>query len=123
VLVVVWKAVVVALVARPASFGERWRPQSWWPWRRRSSESAADRSLELLVAEPGSELGQVVPQIVRGADPHPRTSLGRTEDRLPGLRPPRQSGSPASRSPSAMRSRTSWLNASAPVTSEILMPG
>ena len=50
-LVVVWKAVVVALAARPASFGERWRNRSWWPWRRRSHESAADRSLELLVAD------------------------------------------------------------------------
>ena len=51
-LVVVWKAVVVVLAARPAAFGERWRPsRSWWPWRRRSQESAADRSLELLVAD------------------------------------------------------------------------
>lgn len=50
-LVVVWKAVVVALAARPASFGKRWGPPSWWPWRRRSQASAADRSLELLVAD------------------------------------------------------------------------
>jgi hypothetical protein len=46
VLVVVWKAVVVALAARPASFGERWRrDRSWWPWREfRRTEQDSDVS-------------------------------------------------------------------------------
>ena len=75
-LVVVCRAVVVGLVVLPAALGDRWRagsrrqaprwPASWWrsswwraswwrgPWsgrRRREDESAADRSLELLVAD------------------------------------------------------------------------
>ena len=52
VRVVVCRAVVVGLVVLPASLGDRWRARrSWWPWRRRPQESAADRSLELLVAD------------------------------------------------------------------------
>ena len=52
VLVVVWRAVVVLVVLVPAAFGERWRARrSWWPWGRKQDESAADRSLELLVAD------------------------------------------------------------------------
>jgi hypothetical protein len=56
VLVVVCRAVVVGLVVLPAAFGDRWRAR--WPWwgrqwgrRRGQDESAADRSLELLVAD------------------------------------------------------------------------
>jgi hypothetical protein len=55
VLVVVCRAVVVGLVVLPAAFGDRWRARSWWPssWSRRRAQdaSAADRSLELLVAD------------------------------------------------------------------------
>ena len=51
VLVVV-RAVVLLAVTTPAAFGDRWRAGwSWWPLRRRAPESAADRSLELLVAD------------------------------------------------------------------------
>ena len=52
-LVVVCKAVAVALAVGPmAAFGDRWRTS--WSWLRRGRdrrESAADRSLELLVAD------------------------------------------------------------------------
>lgn len=55
VLIVVCRAVVVGLVVLPAAIGDRWRLPSWWqgPWRRsrRQDESAAERSLELLVAD------------------------------------------------------------------------
>ena len=54
VLVVVCRAVVVGLVVlSPAAFGERWRAsRPWWRWWRREQEqAAADRSLELLVAD------------------------------------------------------------------------
>ena len=53
VLVVVCKAVVVVLAVLPAAvFGERWRGRSWWRRRGREPErTAADRSLELLVAD------------------------------------------------------------------------
>lgn len=57
-LVVVCRAVVVVLVVLPpAAFGGRWRTRrSWWRspgrWRGRGHEqAAADRSLELLVAD------------------------------------------------------------------------
>ncbi len=47
--------VVVLVVLSPAAFGDRWRAgRPWWqgPWRRREQEqAAADRSLELLVAD------------------------------------------------------------------------
>lgn len=51
VLVVVCRAVVVGLVVLPAAFGDRWRARRPWWRRRRQDESAADRSLELLVAD------------------------------------------------------------------------
>ncbi len=54
VLVVGCRTVVVVLVVlSPAAFGDRWRAgRSWWPWRgRRQEQAAADRSLELLVAD------------------------------------------------------------------------
>ena len=55
VLVVVCRAVVSGFVVLPAAFGDRWRARSWWPksWSRRRGPdaSAADRSLELLVAD------------------------------------------------------------------------
>ncbi len=53
VLVVVCKAVVVVLVVLPpAAFGDRWRAgRSWWRRGRGREESAADRSLELLVGD------------------------------------------------------------------------
>ena len=53
VLVVVCRAVVVGLVVLPAALGDRWRAgrRSWWPWGRKQDDSAADRSLELLVAD------------------------------------------------------------------------
>ena len=54
-LVVVLRAVLVVL--RPTVLGDgsptgrpRWRDR-WWPWARRRQEAAADRSLELLVAD------------------------------------------------------------------------
>jgi len=57
VLVVVGRTLVVVLVVlSPAAFGDRWRAgrSHWWQgmWRRREQEqAAADRSLELLVAD------------------------------------------------------------------------
>ncbi len=52
-LVVVCRTVVVVLAVLPAAvFGERWRGPSWWRRRGREPErTAADRSLELLVAD------------------------------------------------------------------------
>jgi hypothetical protein len=53
VLIVVCKAVAVVLVVvSPTAFGDRWRASRWWRWRGREQEqAAADRSLELLVAD------------------------------------------------------------------------
>ncbi len=54
--VVVCRAVLVALVVLPtAALGDRWRAGWWrWPFRwgpRRQEQDAAERSLELLVAD------------------------------------------------------------------------
>ena len=51
--------VVVLVVLSPTALGDRWRTggsgqgrRGWWQWRRRGQEqAAADRSLELLVAD------------------------------------------------------------------------
>jgi hypothetical protein len=52
VLVVVCRAVVVVLVGLPAAASGGRAGRSWWRWwGRRQEQAAADRSLELLVAD------------------------------------------------------------------------
>ncbi len=51
-LVVVCRAVVVVLVGLPAAASGGRAGRSWWRWwGRRQEQAAADRSLELLVAD------------------------------------------------------------------------